>query len=441
MSLFYIGVTVLLLLALLFVLWEFIFQGYFSRRRCSAADLRASTNVALYRDHLAEIEQSLVSGNINQAQYDQLTIELERNLVEDSQLSVTDSSAREQNNGKNRYFLLAVVAVLVFSAAGIYSQLGAYESWQVKMALDKRSDLERQYLASADPALQAQIIESNRELVVQLSAHVAKSAEDLQMRALLARTAMGLANYALAIEHFQAILSQQPDLSQIMAELAQAVFLQADNRVVPIVQSLVDQTLQLEPNNSIALGLAGISAFQSEKFQQAINFWRQAIAIQGANTPNSIALQRGITAAQQRLGVDTTVAADAQFGTQPAIQKQQKAGGVSVTVSVSLAKEVKVAPEATVFIYARAWQGAKIPLSIARIPASQLPVTLTLTNAMSMAPGMNLSSASQLELVARISVSGTPVPQSGDWQATLGPIESSVNNTQTYPLLISEKVP
>jgi cytochrome c-type biogenesis protein CcmH len=265
----------------------------------------------------------------------------------------------------------------------------------------------------------------------------------------------------LAIEHFQGILLQesqlspialdpkelnQRGLSQIMAELAQALFLQADNRIVPIVQSLIDQTLKLEPTNTIALGLAGIGAFQSEKFQQAINFWQQAIVIQGPNSPNSIALQRGIAAAQQRVSVETTAAVTTgvQSSTQPATQKQQQAdsvSGPSVRVSVSLAKEVKVAPETTVFIYARAWQGAKIPLSIARIQASQLPMTLTLTNAMSMAPNMNLTSASQLELVARVSASGAPVPQSGDWQATLGPIETSANNAQPYPLLISEQVP
>ncbi|MFT5116520.1 MAG: cytochrome c-type biogenesis protein CcmH [Kiritimatiellia bacterium] len=447
MTLFYVGVSVLLLLALLFILWEFvswefIFPGYCARRRYSSADLRESTNVALYRDHLAEIEQSFVSGNINQAQYDQLIIELERNLVEDSQLSVTDAVGQEKNNGKNGYFLAAIVVVLVVSAGGIYSQLGAYEAWQVKTALDKRGDLEQQYLLSADPALQSQIVESNRELVVQLRLHVAKSPEDLQMRALLARTALGLGDYGLAIEHFQGILSQEPELSQIMAELAQAVFLKANNRVVPIVQSLVDQTLKLEPNNTIALGLAGIGAFQSEKFQQAINFWQQAIVIQGATSPNSIALQSGITAAQQRLGVEDTteVAADVQ----PATQQQAKADGgsePSITVSVSLANDVKLAPEATVFIYARAWQGAKIPLSIARVEASQLPVTLTLTNTMSMAPSVNLSSASQLELVARVSVSGTPVPQSGDWQVTLGPVETRVINTQPYSLLIAEQVP
>jgi cytochrome c-type biogenesis protein CcmH len=304
---------------------------------------------------------------------------------------------------------------------------------------------------------------------------------DLQMRALLARTAMGLGDYGLAIEHFQGILLQesqlspialdpkelnQRGLSQIMAELAQALFLQADNRIVPIVQSLIDQTLKLEPTNTIALGLAGIGAFQSEKFQQAINFWQQAIVIQGPNSPNSIALQRGITAAQQSVSVETTAAVTpgVQSSTQPATQKQQQAdsvsganvsganvsetnvsepsiSGPSVRVSVSLAKEVKVAPETTVFIYARAWQGAKIPLSIARIQASQLPMTLTLTNAMSMAPNMNLTSASQLELVARVSASGAPVPQSGDWQATLGPIETSANNAQPYPLLISEQIP
>lgn len=125
-----------------------------------------------------------------------------------------------------------------------------------------------------------------------------------------------------------------------------------------------------------------------------------------------------------------------------------------ITVSVSLSSDIDVSPTTTVFIYARAWQGAKVPLSIARLQVSDLPVTLTLTNAMSMAPSMNLSTAESIELVARVSASGTPVPQSGDWQITQGPIEvndlvsessenSSANTVSptVYSLLISQQIP
>jgi cytochrome c-type biogenesis protein CcmH len=438
MMVFFIGAVALVVLALVFVLWP-LWQ---SMNVTSAADLRESTNVSLYRDHLSDIEKSLQSGAITQAQYEQLKIELERNLLEDSQSSVMDA-ASSTSKGRNAYLIGGLAVVVIVAAGFIYAQLGAYEAWQVKTVLDQRTVLEKQYIATGDPELQSQITALNKTVITRLVEHVKKSPEDLQMRVLLARTAMTAGDYSLAIEHFQGALAQEPELTQVMSELAQAVFLKAGNKVVPIVQALVEQVLVREPNNTIALGLAGIGAFQSEQYPEAISIWRQAIVLQGANSPNSIALQRGISAAQQRLGLDPSEieSASSSVANAPAESSDSnKVVNPTITVSVVLAEGIDVAPETTVFIYARAWQGAKVPLSIARLQASQLPTTLTLTNAMSMAPGMDLSSAQAVELVARISNSGTPVPQPGDWQVTLGPVEVTENNTQPYTLLIADQV-
>lgn len=439
MMVFYVGSALLLLLALIFILWPFISQRLLSKQDVAPADLRESTNISLYHDHLSDIEQSLSSGAITQDQHDQLKVELERNLLEDSQASLNDTSASVSTR-KGAYLVGGLAVALLLVSGVLYQELGAYESWQVKTTLDQRGELEREYRSAGDPDVLAQIKGINRELIAQLKVHAKKSPEDVQMRVLLARTAMGLGDYTLAIEHFQGVLKQEPELAQIMSELAQAIFLKAGNKVVPIVRSLVDQALAREPNNTVALGLSGIGAFQESQYQKAITVWRKAVRLQGVNSPNSIALLRGIEAAQQRLG-DQADAPPAEVVAQPSdVPSANTVADPSITVSVVLAEGVEVTPETTVFIYARAWQGAKIPLSIARLQVSELPTTLTLTNAMSMAPTMNLNSAKEVELVARISHSGTPVPQAGDWQGTLGPVEIRENNTQPYTLMIADKV-
>lgn len=445
MTLFYVGSGLLVILALIFMLWPIISRhfSHSANHTRSNEDVRDSTNVSLYHDHLSDINKSLSSGVISQEQYDELKVELERNLLEDSQSSMLDTPVGEPTKGKSAYIFLAII-VLITAAGVIYSQIGAYDSWQIKIAIDKRTELQRQYFASGDADLKYQVTETNRDLVAKLTGYVERFPENMQMRVLLARTAVSLENYSLAIEHFQAVLVQDPELSQVMSELAQAVFLKANNRVIPVVSALVEQTLKRDPNNTVALGIAGIGAFQSEKYQQAITFWKQAVALQGPSSPNSIALQRGIRTAQERLGIQPEQI-DSKSVPENAVQSNgaqsnKAASNPTLTVSVLLADGIDVDPETTVFIYARAWQGAKMPLSIARLQVSQLPTTLTLTNAMSMAPGMNLNSATQVELVARVSASGTPVPQAGDWQATLGPVEVTANNTQPYTLMIADKV-
>lgn len=433
MMAFYIGVVVLFVLALLFILWPFIRRN---TKQTSSADLRESTNVLLYRDHMADIDDSLATGAITQAQYDELKLELERNLLEDSQVSEGDTQA-SVSTSKTLIVFGGIVALMLVASAYLYSQLGAYEAWQVKAALDKRSELERQYLSSGDAALEAELTTSAQQLSEKLMAAVKRKPDDLQMRALLARTAMSSGDYALAVEHFQAILDQEPELSQIMAELAQAMFLVAGNKVEPEAKLLVDQALALEPNNTVALGLSGIAAFQAEEYEAAIDTWRKAIRLQNPKSANAVALLRGIEAAQQRLGIDPETVVE------PEPQQTAAANSVvnpTVTVEVLLADAVDASPDTTVFIYARAWQGAKVPLSIARLRVSDLPATITLNNSMSMAPAMNLNSAKAVELVARVSQQGTPVPQAGDWQATLGPVEITANNTQPYTLYIADQV-
>ncbi len=439
MTLFYVGSALLLIAALLFILWPLLLQWRQSTTE-SSSDLREKTNIALYHDHLADLEQSLASGSIDQEQYDELHTELKRNLLEDSQSRSIDGASFA--SGKAKIILAMAIVLLLAFAVVTYQQLGSYSAWQVKTVLDERTAIEQQLLTTTDEntrgALQVEVLRANRDLVKKLQAYIESSATDLQMRALLARTLMTLGDYDLAIVEFQAILSQEPQSTQMMAELAQAVFLKAQNRVVPIVQSLVDKVLESEPNNTMALGLAGIGAFQSEKYADAIQFWQQAIQIQGVSSVNSIALERGIAAARQRLGEQGGIESPATpVEKTSSVDKQ---GSPEIPVSVSLADNVAVAPDTTVFIYARAWNGSRAPLAIARVQVSELPLTISLTNAMSMAPSMNLNTADQLELLARISLSGAPVPQSGDWQVSLGPIATMGDHTEPYQLLIEEQV-
>ncbi len=111
-----------------------------------------------------------------------------------------------------------------------------------------------------------------------------------------------------------------------------------------------------------------------------------------------------------------------------------------ITVEVSLGDGVEVDPATTVFVYARAWQGPKVPLAIQRLTVAELPKAIRLDETMAMAPGMTISAFDQLELVARVTLSGTPAPQSGDWQASMGPIKLN-DVTAPVALTISELVP
>ena len=57
-----------------------------------------------------------------------------------------------------------------------------------------------------------------------------------------------------------------------------------------------------------------------------------------------------------------------------------------------------------------------MPLAILRLQAKNLPATFSLDDAMAMSPAMKLSSFPEVVVGARISKSGTALPQPGDLQ-------------------------
>ncbi|MEO8102034.1 MAG: c-type cytochrome biogenesis protein CcmI, partial [Betaproteobacteria bacterium] len=77
----------------------------------------------------------------------------------------------------------------------------------------------------------------------------------------------------------------------------------------------------------------------------------------------------------------------------------------------------KLAPTDTLFIFARAKEGPRMPLAALRIPAPKpgdFPKSFELTDAMAMAPGLNLASFPEVVIEARVSKTGNAQLQPGD---------------------------
>lgn len=458
MTVFYLGAVVLLFFAIIFAIWPFINTRLFRSDQSLVATDRQSTNIALYRDHLSDLEGALNQGLIDQSQFDQLKNELEHNLLEDSlELSKDNSPERSENNNqsapqrKSATWYTLVIAVLVpVIAIVLYQLLGNATGWQLRATLAEQASLENQLAQSeGNTSLEQALIGLNRQLVNDLDEYTRKFPDDLQTKVLLARNASNIGHYDKAIEVYQQVVKVEPEAAQIMAELAQVIFLKADNRAVPVVGILAERVLSIQPNNATALGLMGIFHFQNNRYDDAITFWERAVQVYSPNSANGRALQNGIIQTRAQLanarnaeGSSPTTAESSLTiaeGSIPSAHKNLEAE-VKVKVAVSLAPQVPVDPEHTVFIYARAWKGAKIPLAITRVKASELPLTLELNDSMFMAQGMNLSSAEQVEIVARLSPSGDAIARPEDWQAAIGPVVPKSLSATVYTLMIADQI-
>jgi len=435
MTSLYMGMGALGMMALGFILWplmgtkrdavEVTLQGTQAERQ--------QTNVNLYREHVKELEANRARGAIDEAQYQVLLTELQRALLQDSEPDsvVSDTAV---HRGKGTLWVLAIL-VPVLSVAW-YWRHGAAQDWQIADIAEAkyRSDVAALQAGSRPNTQLAQ------DLLARLESRLVTHPDNQQNWYLLARTALELKDYIKAIHAYQQILHLAPESDGIMAEQAQAMFLGNGNRMAPDVSALVSKALKLNRDNTIALGLAGIAAFEQKQYDLAIQSWRHALSLTGTQSTGAQALLSGIARAQSLLheaGAGDVTSSDAS-------EKEGSDASLSLTVNVSLGDLAKTTlggnPDITVFIYARAWQGAKMPLAIQKVRLGELPLTVSLDESMAMAPGMGLSSASDLQVLARVSLGGGAIAQPGDWIGRSGKLNRA-DLPSSVALVISELLP
>jgi cytochrome c-type biogenesis protein CcmH len=91
---------------------------------------------------------------------------------------------------------------------------------------------------------------------------------------------------------------------------------------------------------------------------------------------------------------------------------------------VQLAPELKgkVSPNDTLFVFARAAEGPRMPIAILRAQAKDLPLEFTLDDRAAMTAGSKLSDQKLVVVGARISKSGSATPQPGDVHGQSAPV-------------------
>jgi len=93
----------------------------------------------------------------------------------------------------------------------------------------------------------------------------------------------------------------------------------------------------------------------------------------------------------------------------------------------------------TLFVFAQAPKGPKMPLAVVRKPAKKLPFSFTLDDSMAMVPAMKISNFPEVKLIARVSRSGLAKPAKGDLQGTIEGVK--VGGKGEVKLVIDSVVP
>ncbi|KRE92453.1 cytochrome C biogenesis protein CcmI [Frateuria sp. Soil773] len=269
------------------------------------------------------------------------------------------------------------------------------------------------------------------QAVAELRQHLAATPDDLQGWMLLAQTMNAMHQPEQARDAYDRALRLDGNNTAAMVGWAEADSMtRPDHRIEGRAQDLLERAVQLEPENQRGLWLLGIGQFQHDRYADAAATWRRLLPLlaPGSNVARAVAEQIAV--------------ADARSGKQPVqqpaqpLQQNPQGPQLQVEVSLSPALKDKLAPGDTLFVYARAEQGPPMPLAVAKLPASTLPTTVTLTDAMGMTPQLKLSAVPRVFVGARISRSGQAIAQAGDLEGDAGVVE--VNRKTPIPIAIDK---
>jgi cytochrome c-type biogenesis protein CcmH len=389
----FISIAALLVVVVLAVLLPPLLRN---RAAPSSTTNAVASNAVVYSEQLAELDAELQSGKINQAQWAASQAEIERRILED------DSVVHTISHGKSPVAGLVLALAIPVAAAGLYAWLG------------NPAALSPEAMVREDPA-HSVTPEQIAAMVGRLAAKLESNPDDVEGWVMLGRSYAVLGRYREAAGAYSKASALRPADASLMADYADILGMANGRKLAGEPAAIVAKALKADPRNVKALALAGTAAFEKKDYRAAIKHWEGAVALLSDDSEFRQSLQGGIAEARGHLGQSAETAG----------KRETTANGTAnlqgtVTIASSLANRAR--PDDTVYVFARATQGPRMPLAVVRKKVSELPFSFSLDDTMAMAPDLKLSGYPEVVVVARISSSGLANPQKGDLEAVSAPV-------------------
>lgn len=243
------------------------------------------------------------------------------------------------------------------------------------------------------------------DAVTQLRAALQRQPDRVEGWLLLGRALSGQQKFAEARDAFAEAVKLQPDQPDVLAAAAQARMLATPDRPADeVARDLLERALQLDPSHQRARWFLGAAQRQAGQAAEAAATWEPLLAAVDDATRSS--LRQQIDLARRDAGLPPLPAqADAPAGTAHALQ-------VGVTLGQRL--RATLPADTTVFVIARLPDGPPMPVAVEKHTLATLPATVTLDDGDSPMPTQKLSALDEVEVLVRISRSGSPMRQDGD---------------------------
>ena len=416
MLVFWLLAALMTAVALAFVLVPLL------RSRTSAGPSVAEANLEVLRSQRREIEADLANGTLPADAREEALADLVDRAQGDLAARPTPTPAAA---ARRPWVAAAVVTIAIPAIAfGMYFAVGTPDAADASLAVHEGAPMnERQLTAMAE----------------NLARKVRERPNDADGWSLLARSMAALGRFPESADAYEHLAKLVPGDANVLADYADALGMAQNRSLAGRPLELIREALQIDPKQRKALALAGTAALDAGDFKQAASYW-QTLADQlapGSEEEGQVKavlaeIRARAAAAGQSLPAPAAPVA-AAAGTKPS-----PAASVTGSVAIAPAMASKVQGSDTLFIFARAETGPRMPLAVVRGTASQLPMKFSLDDSQAMAPNLKLSSAAAVRIEAHISHSGNAIAQPGDLVGTSAVVKPGARDVK---IVVDKVVP
>jgi cytochrome c-type biogenesis protein CcmH len=360
-------------------------------------------SIAVLRDQLSDLESQRKAGLLDPQLFVEEQAELERRALEDT---TTARSTTSYSSSRKMIIVVAIGVIVPALTLGLYFFLGSPDTLKAKPAADP----------TGNHALSPQQIQSMAD---KLAERLQSNPDDGEGWLILGRSYTTLGRYpeaAAALGRATALLPPNPNL---LADYADVVAMAQGRRLAGEPEKIIARALSINPRHIKSLALAGSASFERGDYGNAVQTWRTILTLVPPDSNVAQTIGTSIADAERRLGIAGVPSVSAPASPQVA------SVAASVSGTVVLAPELvgKMPANGTLFIFARAVDGSRVPLAMSRVNPIKLPYAFTLNDSMSMAPNVRLSSAKSVVIGARISLAGEALAKPGDYEGFSAPVK------------------
>ena len=371
--------------------------------KASLALDRRETNLDIFRDQLVELERDRAEGSLSQPDFEQSKSELQRRLLEETQ---SETLSPVFSSGRKTAF--ALLLALPLATAGSYALLGSPQ------ALDPMHTQARM-----NPQ---QIEEMLDKLVVKLKANP----NDTKGWVILARSYKALGRYAESAEAYnngRALVDEEP---MLLADYAEVLLELSGGNFSGKPSELIARALKLNPDEALALYLAGTAARERNDFPAVIDYWGRLLLQLQAGSEDARMLEEALAQAREKAG---------ERADKKAAARRETISG-DIMLSGKLAAQTQ--PDDLLFVFARTTEGSRMPLAVLRLRVADLPFSFRLDDSMALPGAQKISDFDAVSVEARIAKSGKAQTASGD---LFGTVKSVKPGSKNIKLVIDQVQP